>query len=335
MRRLLSALSAVALALAAPGTRGEAALPCAAPATNPEMPAEMASDTLRSYQERAGALPAIALPRQAIATRELDLVVAPAAVAAGAPGQLRALADDAASGRFNRIACAEVAERSATILCLFKDVVVGNLAFYRAASWIEGTRAVAPRQFVAGYAAYADVLAPPARYVDGFDLQWRDLEAYRDAAVAACPHDPASCLNRTEAQLFEHLLVPLALQRGDFVILAAGYGKPDIVGHELLHAQYFLFPKYRAVIDCYFERELTDAARAEVLADLEGEYDVANRFLVRNEFQAYLLQPGDLASAAPAGGIAPGTARHPARSRRFSGRAEPQMSRPGGSAEWT
>src|SRR5260221_9179807 len=124
MRRLLPALSAVALVVAAlaPGSRGEAALPCAAPATNPEMPAEMAADTLRSYQERARALPAIVLPRQAIATRELDLVFAPAAIAGGAPGQLRALADRAVSGAFNRIACGEIAEIRGTILCLFKDV---------------------------------------------------------------------------------------------------------------------------------------------------------------------------------------------------------------------
>ncbi|MBV8651851.1 MAG: hypothetical protein JO255_10320, partial [Alphaproteobacteria bacterium] len=38
---------------------------------------------------------------------------------------------------------------------------------------------------------------------------------------------------------------------------------------------------------------LSDAARQQVRADLAESYDVKNAFLVRNEFQAYLLQGGE------------------------------------------
>jgi hypothetical protein len=292
MRCLPAALS-VALALAVPLALGPAAAeaPCATPATNPGMPSAMAAETLRSYQ--AAELPPLALPSPVVATRELDVSFGASAVAVARPGGLRALVDEAASAGFARIACAEVAEIRGAVLCLFKDVVVGNLAFYRAATWIEGTRTAGPRRFLGDYAEYRDVLRPPARFVDGFDLTGRDLLAYRDAATAACPSDRNACLNQTETQLFERLLPRLIHQRPDVVILAAGYGKPAIVGHELLHAQYFLFAKYRAVVDCYFDRVLDDAERAEVTADLKDEYDVADPFLVRNEFQAYLLQPGE------------------------------------------
>ena len=103
------------------------------------------------------------------------------------------------------------------------------------------------------------------------------------------------CLNAIESALFERFLVPLAAQRPHLVILAARYGSMGVISHEILHGQYFLFAKFRAVADCYFDHVLDEAARKSGRADLASEYDVANPYLLRNEFQAYLLQ-GDRAA---------------------------------------
>lgn len=250
----------------------------------------MASQNLASYQEQARSLAPIALPRQVIATRELALEFRPEPVRITERGQLASLVEDAASGSFKTITCAEIEEIKGTVLCLFDDIAVGNLAFYRAATWIEGTRSAASGHFLPNYAAYTDA---HKAYVDGIDLQAHDLEAYYRAANTACLHDKTACLNAHERAMFDQFLMPLAKQRGDYVLLGTSYGRSGVISHEILHAQYFLFPKFRAVVDCYFDDILSDASRSDIRADLAGEYDVKNAYLVRNEFQAYLLQSGE------------------------------------------
>jgi hypothetical protein len=290
--RIAGGARLVALALLLLCIRGAVAepLPCASPETNPLMSPAMAAESLGSFQAGTQHLPPLTLPRQLISTWDLDVTLSPHPVAVAEEGALTALAEEAKEGGFSRIACAEVAELKGTILCLFNDIIVGNLALFRAVSWIDGSVAGPRRQFVRRYAEYSDLTKPPFRFVDGMDLRWQDLKAYYEAATAACPVDRTACLNRYEEQIFEKLLFPLARERPELVLLGAGYGRRWIISHEILHAQYFLIAKYRAIVDCYFDRVLSRAARSEVGADLKSAYDVTNDFLVRNEFQAYLLQ---------------------------------------------
>ena len=294
---LRSLLPALALLVSGPATAADPPR-CAAPETNPYMTPDIASRDLAWHRAEAQSGTPIALPRHVVATAELQLDFRPGAVRITEPGELASLVEEAKSGGYRTIACAEIAEIRGAVLCLFHNIVTGNLAFYRAATWIEGSRSaplgpVAAGHFVPDYAAYADALKPPGAYVDGIDLQRRDLEAYRDAAAAACALDKSVCLNAAEQAVFDRFLLPLAKQRDDYVILGTSYGRTAVIGHEILHAQYFLFPKFRAVADCYFETVLSDAARQEVRTDLAESYDVKNAFLVRNEFQAYLLQSGE------------------------------------------
>jgi hypothetical protein len=270
---------------------------CATPETNPYMTRDIASRDLAWHRAQAQSEAPIALPSHVVATAELELDFRPEPLRITEPGQLASLIEEEKHGGYRTISCAEIAEIRGAILCLFHDIATGNLAFYRAATWIEGSRSaalghVAAGHFVPDYAAYADTLKPPGAYVDGVDLEGHDLAAYRDAAIAACARDKSVCLNTAEQAVFDHFLLPLAKQRGDYVILGTSYGRTAIISHEILHGQYFLFPKYRAVVDCYFETVLSDTARQEVRTDLEESYDVKNAFLVRNEFQAYLLQSG-------------------------------------------
>ncbi len=268
-------------------------LPCATPETNPHMSRDIASQDLAHHHAQARSQAKLTLPRHVIATAELKLDFRPEPLRITEPGELASLAQEAKSGGYRTIACAEIAEISGTILCLFDDIATGNLAFYRAATWIEGTRSIEARHFVPNYFAYADAVKAPGAYVDGVDLQGRDLRAYRDAASAACLRDKAVCFNTAEQAVFDDFLAPLDRQRGDTVILGTSYGRTAVIGHEILHAQYFLFPKFRAVVDCYFDTVLSDASRDEVRRDLADSYDVTNAFLIRNEFQAYLLQSGE------------------------------------------
>jgi hypothetical protein len=262
------------------------------------MTPDIASRDLAWHRARAQSQAPIALPRHVVATTDVQLDFRPEPLRITEPGALASLAEEARSGGYRAIACAEIAEISGAILCLFHDIATGNLAFYRAASWIEGSRSassdpVAAGHFVRDYFAYADALKPPGAYVDGIDLEGRDLAAYHDAATAACTRDQSVCLNAAEQAVFDQFLRPLTQQRQDYVILGTSYGRTAIIGHEILHGQYFLFPKFRAVVDCYFDTVLSEAARQEVRTDLAESYDVKNAFLTRNEFQAYLLQSGE------------------------------------------
>ncbi len=60
------------------------------------------------------------------------------------------------------------------------------------------------------------------------------------------------------------------------------------ISHEFFHAQYFLNPKYRSIVDKYWEG--LDAEKKEKFKkNLPPVYDRDNDFLIKNGFQAYLL----------------------------------------------
>jgi hypothetical protein len=61
--------------------------------------------------------------------------------------------------------------------------------------------------------------------------------------------------------------------------------------HEILHAQYFNDVNFRNTVDKFWN-ELSVKERDELRSVIGTQYDASDDFLMRNEFQAYILQPG-------------------------------------------
>jgi hypothetical protein len=160
-------------------------------------------------------------------------------------------------------------------------------------------------------------VAEKLRFSDGYDLKSADLDEFFRRMQAACRAGRAAlCLTAPEQAFYEDVFLPARGALGPrFVVLGWSFlSRLDhphsarftelLVGHEALHAQYFLQPAFRDAVDGYW-RGLPDGERAAVRKALgDAGYDSSNDAVMRNEFQAYVLEPGagrdSLASFVPA-----------------------------------
>ena len=126
--------------------------------------------------------------------------------------------------------------------------------------------------------------------------------AFYQAAIKACQEsneDLDICPSQFEKSVFESFILPLSETKKNFVIITAPLdslmSSSEIASHEIMHAEYFLYPDYRAVVDQYWAEHLSEWDRNDVrkiLADIG--YDPSNDLTMRNEFQAYVLMAGAL-----------------------------------------
>jgi hypothetical protein len=190
--------------------------------------------------------------------------------------------------------CREVGALPGTVLCQFTSGQSMNQALARATIFAEG-----PGNFAKGTLARLGTpeLTYVAERISGHDLLGADLAAFHRKANEECARsgDRALCLSPAEEEFFRSLVLPkLSEGRPLVVITFAHNGRAPLttVAHEILHAQYFLDSAYREAIDSYWNEDLSEEGRASVRRMLGVAYDTANEYLMRNEFQAYLLEPG-------------------------------------------
>jgi hypothetical protein len=126
----------------------------------------------------------------------------------------------------------------------------------------------------------------------GQDLRSDQLFAFYHAAAVRARRDGRYALTSAERRM-RALVQRLAHYYGgrSFVLLTFGltYEPTVVVGHELLHAQYFMEPGYRAAVEAYWCK-LPWWQRSAVRRVLSPTYQKTNDALIKNEFQAYLLQ---------------------------------------------
>jgi hypothetical protein len=190
--------------------------------------------------------------------------------------------------------CAETTQVPGAFVCLSYFALDMNKILGRAGVYAEGGFAV-PR------GTFAKDSDPDVRklnlLVEGQDLKSEDLLPFFEGMRSRCAAgERASCPNPSEALFYENVLKPVAAARARFVILGVAVQAVDAyqanLGHEMMHAQYMLLPSYKETIDRFWDA--MPAADKDAIRKLlaENAYDPSDEFLMRNEFQAYLLEPG-------------------------------------------
>jgi hypothetical protein len=185
--------------------------------------------------------------------------------------------------------CREAVELSHTFVCLSFDQRNMNLAFMRASYFVERS------QVILSHDDYS--LKSYIEDIGGHDLKGQDLLRFYEASKLACEqsgNDKNICLNNQERELFEEFLLPEIKQNPNFVVITYAVKSSlyyeSILSHEILHAQYFTQPKFQAVVDKFWAQNVSDPDKRAIKKMLSSIYDVENEYVLKNEFQAYVLQ---------------------------------------------
>ncbi len=187
--------------------------------------------------------------------------------------------------------CAPIAELEGGHVCASSSSAFMNRALLRASLFAEGN-------FGAVRGKVASTSDPAYRYglVDagGHDLRSEHLGAFWTGVERACAELGATyCATREERLLFEVYILPLLAQGRPFALIA--FPSDDggaAIAHEIFHAQYFLQAPYRETTDRFWDERVSATDKESVRNTLSAVYDVTDDVLVRNEFMAYVLQPG-------------------------------------------
>lgn len=192
--------------------------------------------------------------------------------------------------------CRKTFEIRDTYFCLYSDQSAMNYALGRATCYIEGAFCNRPKGTLLS-TKDRNFLAS-VRQTLGHDLRGTALVGFYETLKSQCQIDPQGgyCPTPQEAELFEQIIVPGVTRSKDFIVVAAAHlGRGNFVGtfsHEVLHAQYFNEEIYRKVIDSFWATELSEKEKTLIRDVLGTAYDRSDEFLMKNEFQAYILEAG-------------------------------------------
>ncbi len=186
---------------------------------------------------------------------------------------------------FGYTECIEFSDLPGVVLCGSYEQITMNYTFMRASWFAEGG---------AGYKKGEVARLGDLKYRQqvvlgkGHDIQSHDLAAF---------FRHATDLNPYELQLKE-ALNPLFGRATPFVVIGFSIQNPNnyrsTVGHELVHAQYFLSQAVRDVVHYYYREVLNKnpVQLAKALAILTAlKYDIDDPDFVANEVAAFLLEP--------------------------------------------
>ena len=191
--------------------------------------------------------------------------------------------------------CKETRELSHAYFCIFYDIYYMNIALARASLYAEGDFGV-PKGTVVEQTD--DRLMEGINSIAGHDLTGKDLLAFEREAKKECATDKLKCLSGPERIFFAALARKVPPDSDRWVVIASPSTEtPDRAGdaalaasHEIKHAQYFLQPDYRNIIDHYWDKVMTPQQIQIAKAALRDTYDLNNPYITKNEFQAYLLE---------------------------------------------
>ena len=198
------------------------------------------------------------------------------------------------AGNVNSTQCSEAKELRVLICQSYLSGTM-NSALTRASVFVEGLFDIKTGTLI----KTTHPLVSKKRLLLGHDLQKKDLKTFLKVVNEKCPEDRSYCLNGAESALFTKLK-PFLDSDSDFVLIAT-FIRPFLfykrtINHEFLHAQYFLNLEYRRIVDKYWEG-LNIEEKKIFKKGFPIPYDESNDFLIKNEFQAYLLSGGYLQSS--------------------------------------
>jgi len=192
--------------------------------------------------------------------------------------------------------CRELSTLAGAQVCYFGDRDQMNGALLRASIFTEGLGTYAKGSIPK---LNEPELARVSGAAAGHDLQGSDLAEFYAKAEAECAssnQDANVCPNAAEKEFFAKIVLPRLERKEPLVVigfetLTTGIPYQQSVSHEVLHAQYFLDPEFRETTDAFWNERVTERDKAEIRHTLSPIYDEKNEFLMRNEFQAYILMP--------------------------------------------
>jgi hypothetical protein len=200
-----------------------------------------------------------------------------------------------AKNKYNGLTeCREVQEIPSAHLCLSYKQSDMNLALARTAFFVEGTVSGVKGNIVPHNDSN---LLRYLKLFGGHDLRAEDLLAFYEAAQSKCSaskYDRNICLNDQELELYEDYVLPKIKRNANFVIitysLISNMKYQDVVTHEILHAQYFTNFVFKETTDHFWDEQVSSSDKLDIIAKLSRHYNSNDDYLMRNEFQAYLLQ---------------------------------------------
>jgi hypothetical protein len=100
------------------------------------------------------------------------------------------------------------------------------------------------------------------------------------------------CPTPEEEEVFKEVILPMSQKQEPFVVISYSVNGDwsYVLSHELPHAQYFLDIKYRQAVDKFWSESVTEEDREKVKKVLGEAYNQNDDLLMRNEFQAFLLE---------------------------------------------
>lgn len=196
------------------------------------------------------------------------------------------------------VQCRLIKEIPGTLICLSKDQSDIGKYFGRASLYTEGAgkdlvgEIVGKGQLIERGSIVEQVYS---QSLGGIDLRGEAMINFFEKADFACTCAPTNsrvCLSYEEREIYESVVLPLS-KFGPLVIISAPYDSDKAVAHEILHAQYFNEPTFRQAINSFWREEMTPQDRYLATNILSSFYDGKDEDLIRNEFQAYVLEPFD------------------------------------------
>lgn len=99
------------------------------------------------------------------------------------------------------------------------------------------------------------------------------------------------CATPEEEELFKEVLLPFSQNHESFVLISYVTNGDWLMtlNHELLHAQYFKDENFRKTVDEFWNEKITKEDKEKIKTILGVAYNKNDEFLIRNEFQAFLL----------------------------------------------
>lgn len=185
------------------------------------------------------------------------------------------------------IECAEVNELPGAYFCAATKKSMMNKALSRASIFSEGTTGVNKGNVIGTDSkSYLDIVAQAS----GHDIPSSELIGFWAKLEQTCQAGGA-CPIPEEKEFFDKIVSPISQIQHQFVIISYSLDSDwyQTVTHELMHAQYFLNPVFQKTVDTFWDHEVTPDDRKKIKQVLSQGYNQNDEFVMKNEFQAYLL----------------------------------------------
>lgn len=184
--------------------------------------------------------------------------------------------------------CGELKELKGVVLCASTKKTYMNKALTRASIFSEGSNGTPAGSLANTDSAVYQNLVNQAL---GHDIPSKALLGFWSELEHSC-QGKKLCPTPEEEELFQEVILPFSRKESQFVVISYSIDTEWYVtlSHEMMHAQYFLDSNYQKTVDQFWNETVSEQARKEITEILGAQYNKNDGFVIRNEFQAFILQ---------------------------------------------